>query len=114
MELKKIEELTYRWRSATWKVIECENPGLEEVRRLFKETYDILDTYSKAKIVPKEICGLLLEMHGFGWWVYDLNSNPLHEQYQEILTSIITLNKYILTRNANAEEIATFIENFYN
>ena len=40
MDIQKIEELTRDWQSATWKVIEFENPGFEKVRKLFKETYE--------------------------------------------------------------------------
>ena len=110
MEIKSIEELTREWQSVTWKVIEFENPGFEEVRKLFKETYEIIEKYSKEELIPKELCGLLLEMHDFGWWVSDLDNTPLHFLYQEIVHLISRLNKYFLTRDANTKEIENIIE----
>lgn len=110
MDIQKIEELTRDWQSVTWKVIEFENPGFEEVRKLFKETYEIIENYSKEELIPKELCGLLLEMHDFGWWVSDLDDTPLHFLYQEIVHLINRLNKYFLTRDANTKEIENIIE----
>lgn len=110
MDIQKIEELTRDWKSATWKVIEFENPGFDEVRKLFKETYEIIEKYSKEKLIPKELSGLLLEMHDFGWWVSDLDETPLHFLHQEIVYLISRLNKYFLTRDANTKEIENTIE----
>ena len=110
MEIKKIQKLSNDWHSATWKVIEFENPGFEKVRKLFKETYEIIEKYSTEKLIPKELSGLLLEMHDFGWWVSDLDDTPLHFLYQEIVHLINRLNKYFLTRDANTKEIENIIE----
>ena len=110
MGIQKIEELTREWNSVTWKVIELKNLGLGEIRKLFKETYEIIEEYSTEKLIPKELSGLLLEMHDFGWWVSDLDDTPLHFLYQEIVHLINRLNKYFLTRDANTKEIENIIE----
>ena len=35
MNIERIQEVTNDWCSANWKVIEFENPGFKEVRKLF-------------------------------------------------------------------------------
>ena len=109
MELKKIEKLTHDWHSASWKVIEFENPGLAKIRKLSKEAYGFIEKYSTEKLVPKEITGLLLEMQDFAWWVSDLDETPLHYLYQEIVSLVFELKKYFLTRDANTEMIEKII-----
>lgn len=109
MELKRIEKLTYDWHSASWKVIEFENPGLEKIRKLSKEAYEFIKKYSTEQFVPKEITGLLLEMQDFAWWVSDLDETPLHYLYQEIVSLVFELKKYFLTRDANTEMIEEII-----
>lgn len=110
MEIEKIQKITNDWHFATWKVIDFKNPGFEEVRKLFKETYEIIEEYSTEKFIPKELTGLLLEMHEFSWWVSDLDETPLHFLHQEIVYLISRLNKYFLTRDANTKEIENTIE----
>lgn len=107
--MKKIETLTRDWHSLTWKVIEFENINLSEPQKLFRETYEILEHYSTATLVPKEICGLLLEMHDFSWWTSDLDETPMHTHYQEMVSLVSLLNKYYLTRDANTDEIEHLI-----
>ena len=109
MEPQKIEDLTCEWRAATWKVIEFVKIDLTEIGRLFKDTYNIIEIYSKEKLVPKEISGLLIEMYEFGSWVSDLDETPLHYLYQEIVSLVYKLNKYFLTSDANTKEIKQII-----
>ena len=107
-----IEKLAHDWRSITWKVIELEKVNLKVLQRLFRDTYDILDKLSTEKLVPKEICGLLLEMHEFSWWVTDLKDTPIHYLYQEIVSLVNNLNKCFLTRDADIIAIKKSIEKF--
>lgn len=109
MELKKIQDVAAAWRSATEKVIEFENPGFEEVRRLFSETCDIVEEYTKETLVPKEMSGLLLEMHDFGWWVSDLEKTPFYSHYQEIVSLVGELNRCFLSGVVNVKEIKNTI-----
>ena len=110
MEIGKIKNLTRDWCAITDKVIEFENPDIKEIQRLFKETYGLLHKYKKEKFVPKQISGLLLEMHGFGWWVSDLNDTPIHYLYQEIVALICDLNRCFLIGTANAEKMESAID----
>lgn len=110
MEIKKIQEVIDNWRSATDKVIEFQNPGYKEVSELFKMSYGIIEKYREEKLVPKELSGLLLEMHEFSWWVSELDDTPLHEHYQEIVSLISTLNKYFFTNEMDINGIKTDIE----
>lgn len=112
--MKTIETLTRDWHSLTWKVIEFENINLSELQRLFRETYEILEQYSTATLVPKEISGLLLEMHDFSWWVCDLDETPMHTHYQDFVSLVSLLNKYFLTRDANTKEIERLINQLGN
>lgn len=108
--MERVQKLSDVWHKATWKVIEFKNPGFENIRTLFKDTYEIIEEYSKEKLVPKELTGMLLEMYEFGWWVSDLDDTPLHRYYQEIVSVVKDLNKYFLTRDANVESIKNTIE----
>ena len=110
MEFKRINDIAENWRSVTQKVIELRNPSLIELRRLFKDTYELIEEYSRNDIVPKGICEVLIEMHEFGWWVSDLDHTPIHYLYQEIISLINKLNKYFLTRDANTSEIKRLME----
>lgn len=110
MEIKKIQKVTDGWHKATWTVIELKNPGLDKVRKLFKETYEIIEEYSEEKLIPKELSGLLFEMHDFSWWVSDLEETPLHNSYKEIINLVAMLKKYFLTCDYNVDVIKESIE----
>ena len=105
-----IEKLAHDWRLITWKVIELEKVNLKVLQKLFRDTYDILDKLSTEKLVPKEMCGLLLEMHEFSWWVSDLKDTTIHYLYQEIVSLVNELNKYFLTRDADITAIQISIQ----
>ena len=108
--MRTIETLTHDWHSLTWKVIEFQKLDIPELQKLFDETYKIIECYSTESLVPKEISGLLLEMHDFSWWVCDLDETPMHTQYREIVSLVNLLNKYFLTRDANTKEIQRLID----
>ena len=109
MNIAIIEKLAHDWRSMNWKVIELERVNLKSLQKLFRDTYDIIGKLSTEKLVPKEMCGLLLEMYEFSWWVTDLKDTPIHYLYQEIVSLVNELNKYFLTRDADTEEIKYII-----
>ena len=109
MEINKIKELTCEWESATWKIIDLQDIDRSKLHKMFQETYELLDKYSQEELVPKEIGGLLLEMHDFAWWTCDLEPTPLHNLYQEIVTLVNKLSKYFLTRDVNTNEIEKII-----
>jgi len=110
MEIKKIYDLSYEWHIITGKVIGFEKIDFKKLHKLFKESYDVIEEFSKEKLVPKEISDLLLEMNDFAWWVSDLDETPLHEFYQEIINLVTALKKYFLTRDCNVEAIKSNIE----
>ena len=112
MEHERIKELTSKWESTTWKIIDFQDIDRSKLQQLFKETYELLDAYLLEDIVPKEICSLLLEMHDFGWWVSDLEHTPIHCHYQEIINLINKLTINFLTHDASIQEINNIIENF--
>ena len=109
MEISAIKELSRNWGSAKWKVIRLNNPGVDVVQQLFKDTYEVVELYSKEDLIPKEVSGLLLEMQEFCFWVADLEGTPIHYLYQEIITLVCVLNKYFLTRDASVDEIEYII-----
>lgn len=112
MNTETINKLAHDWRSINWKVIELEKVDLTALQRLFRDTYDVLENLSTEKLVPKEMCGLLLEMYEFSWWVSDLKDTPIHYLYQEIVSLVNNLNKYFLTRDADIIAIKKSIEKF--
>lgn len=109
MELKKINDIAENWRSVTQEVIELRKPSLIELRRLFKETYELIEEYSRNGIVPKGVCEVLLEMHEFCWWVGDLECTPIHYLYQDVTTIVYDLEKYFFTRDADTDKIEMII-----
>lgn len=111
MEIRKIEDLIYDWQAFTNDVIRFENIDFKKLQKLFRETYNVLEEFSKEKLVPKQISKLLIEMNDFGWWVSDLDDTPLHEFYQELLSLITGLNKYFLTRDYDVETLKRTIDN---
>lgn len=111
MDIERINKLARDWDSITWKVIRFEKIDLKKLHRLFKETYEMIENYSTEKAVPKELCGLLWEMHEFSWWVGDLDDTPIHYLFEDIVTVVQGLNKYLLTRDADIETITSIIDN---
>ena len=113
MEIKKIEDLIYDWHEMTGVAIAQEGFDFRKLQKLFRETYGVIEKFSKEKLVPKQMSELLLEMNDFGWWITvpDLGDAPLHEFYQEMLSLIAALNKYFLTRDYNVAAIEKAIEN---
>lgn len=109
MQRRKIEKLIYEWDALTNEVIALNDIALTEVQRLFRETYNSLDIFSKEELVPKSFSKLLLEMNDFGWWVSDLDDTPIHHFYQKIISLVCELNKYFLTRDANIQKIEQLI-----
>ena len=110
MEIEKIKKVADGWQNATWQVIDFKNPGFDVVRALFTETYVIIEKYSKEKLIPKELSGLIFEMHDFSWWVGNLKDTPLHFLYQEICHLVVYLNKYLLSGDADIQDIKNTIE----
>lgn len=106
MELTKMDRLIHKWDTLTDEVIALNEIELTEVQKLFRETYEVLDVYSKDELVPKSISKLLLEMNDFAWWVYDLPQSPLHKHYQDILSLVMILNKHFLTRDADIDKLS--------
>jgi hypothetical protein len=106
MELTKIDRLIHKWDALTDEVIALDEIEPTEVKRLFRETYEVLDVYSKDELVPKSISKLLLEMNDFARWVYDLHESPLHKHYQEILSLVMILNKHFMTRDADIDKLS--------
>ena len=111
MEIKKIYDLSYEWHTVTGEVIEFEKIDFKRLHKLFKESYNVIEEFSKEKLVPKEISKLLFEMNDFGWWVSDLDETPLHEFYQEIINLVTALKKYFLTRDCDVEALKKTIDN---
>lgn len=113
MALKQIDSLIHEWDALTDAVVARNEIEYTEVQRLFRETYAILDVYSKDELVPKSIIKLLLEMNDFAWWVYDLHESPLNKHYQDILSLVMIFNKHFLTRDTNIETIEQLIQNLF-
>lgn len=109
-EIGRIEKLTDEWNTITFSVIDFEEIDLARLQSLFKETYIVLDKFSKDELVPKQISNLLLEMHDFSWWVSDLEDTPLHEFYQGIVSLVNALNRYFLIGNYDVKALEKAIE----
>lgn len=113
MELKKISDIAENWRSVTQEVIELRNPDLIELRRLFKETYELIEEYSRNGIVPKGVCEVLLEMREFCWWIGDLDDTPIHYLFEDVATVVCDLEKYFFTRDADTDKIEMIIKEIF-
>jgi hypothetical protein len=105
-----IDELVSQWCEMTEVVLHLENVDLGKLRKLFRETYVVVEEYSKEYLVPKNITELLLELNDFGWWVCDLEETPLHKFYQPIFSLTNALSGYFLTGVGDIEKIENAIE----
>ena len=110
MEIQKIEQLSYEWHTVTGEVIGFEKIDFSRLHKLFKESYDVIEEFSKEKLVPKEISDLLIEMNDFGWWVSDLDETPLHRYHQEIVSMMYELKGMFLKSGADTQKIKNLIE----
>ena len=65
MKRKDLLQLMEQWSQMTMLVLELKAIPTEELQELLKRTYQILSLYCNKKLVPKEVCKVLLEMEGF-------------------------------------------------
>ena len=74
-----------------WK---CEFIDIDEIKKLSRETFNIIQEYSTKEWVPKTMCQLVSKMEWFSWWVADAECTPMHGLYQElgdIVTALVCL-----------------------
>ena len=111
MKIKNIEKLNYEWFVLTDEVIKFKKVDLIRLHKLFKDSYIVIDEYSKHDCVPKVFVDLFVEINNFSWWVSDLNETPLHEFYQEIISLVSVLQRYFMARDYDANVIKDTIDN---
>lgn len=87
--MNTIELLTKEWKEMTEKLLKCEFIDIDEIKKLSRETFNIMHEYSNKDFIPKQMCSLLMEMHWFSWWVADAEFTPMHGLYQA-LGNIVT------------------------
>ena len=109
MEIARISTIVYDWNATVNAFNEAETVDLEELQKLFNETYVLLDEYSNDKMVPKEICKLLIAMNDLNWLVCHTPVSSIENVYLEIIYLINNLTKYFLTRDADTERIKNII-----
>ena len=66
IEALRIEE---KWRAKTSTVLDLEEISPSDMKRLLKETYELLLKFHKEELVPKEVTKVLLEMDAFLYFV---------------------------------------------
>ena len=66
IEALQIEE---KWRAKTSTVLDLEEISPTDMKRLLKETYELLLKFHKEELVPKEVTKVLLEMDAFLYFV---------------------------------------------
>ena len=97
MDTKQIVALIEEWNNVTFRAIQFQKVSLTRIRKLLKETFELLVSYHQEPRVPKALCRLLLEMQDFGWWISDLEETPLHAYYQELNNLVWALNDYFFS-----------------
>lgn len=110
MEIKKIEQLHDDWFNITDKVIRFEEVDRLQLQKLFSESFDVIEEFSKEALVPKQISKLLLDIQDFYWWVMTLEDTPLHAFYQDIGNLFWDLSTYFLTRDYDVRKIEKMID----
>lgn len=65
MKQETITQITAEWIQMTYRTLDLKRIPSLELRDLFKRTYEVLHTYHRQELVPKEMCEMLLEMDGF-------------------------------------------------
>lgn len=110
MSCLTINILTEDWDLITDNVIRFVEIDIENLKSLLTDTYEILKSYSKEKLVPKEISGLLLAVKDFYWWVSDLEETPLHHLYQQIGNIVSEMNISFLIKGFEDGKIESLIK----
>jgi hypothetical protein len=65
MEIEKIMLLAETWDEKTGDILELKEIAIGEFELLLNRTYEILYKYHKEKVIPKEICNLILKEEEF-------------------------------------------------
>ena len=94
MEIERISTIVYDWNATVNAFNEAKTVDLEELQKLFNETYVLLDEYSNDKMVPKEISKLLIAMNDLNWLVCHTPVSSIENVYLEIIYLINNLTKY--------------------
>ena len=90
-----MEQITSRWETMTYTVLDIERFPLLEMQNLLKDTYQVLIKYHENNFIPKEISKILLKMDGFLYFTSLMENKEVgidfyHYQY---ISSIVTALK---------------------
>ena len=96
MENKELKQITYNWKSMTDTVLDLEKFSLSEMQILLSDTYQVLRTYHKENVTPKEVSNILLEMYEFLYFTSLMEEKEVgvnFYQYQYISSIVAALRK---------------------
>ena len=108
--MKTIETLTKEWGEMVESLWKCEFIDIDEIKKLSRETFNIMHEYSNKDYVPKEMCELILEMRWFAWWVADAECTPMHGLYQELGNIVTALHCHLRGDDEEYNDIEPFLD----
>ncbi len=92
MEYKEIVDLTIKWDSMVSEIMDLKPVDIEQLKTLFETTHELLKKYIKDRLVPKEMCELLLQVQE---WL-EFTSVVQDSQYCEYYGSLLKIVHYLL------------------
>ena len=96
MKNKELKQIAYNWKSMTDTVLDLEKFSLSEMQILLSDTYQVLRTYHKENVTPKEVSNILLEMYEFLYFTSLMEEKEVgvnFYQYQYISSIVAALRK---------------------
>lgn len=105
-----IKLLTNEWQEMTEKLWKCEFIDIDEIKKLSRETFNIMHEYSNKDYVPKEMCELILEMRWFAWWVADAECTPMHGLCQELGNIVTAVHCHLRGDDEKYNDIEFFLD----
>ncbi len=92
MEYKEITDLTIKWDSMVFEIMDLKPVDVEQLKTLFETTHELLKKYIKDRLVPKEMCELLLQIQE---WL-EFTSIVQDSQYCEYYGPLSEIVRYLL------------------
>ena len=96
MKNKELKQIAYNWKSMTDTVLDLEKFSLSEMQILLSDTYQVVRTYHKENVTPKEVSNILLEMYEFLYFTSLMEEKEVgvnFYQYQYISSIVAALRK---------------------
>lgn len=110
MEIKRINDLIKTWDSLCLELIGDKTIDISIIKKLLKESYNILHIYYNEENVPKITSKLIYKMNVFSNWLTDHEDTSLQKSAKEIDYIILEITKDYFYNNSDTEDIQKAID----